>query len=69
MKKIDYKPASITPGLWRYQTRPLQFSLVVDEFGVNYERQSDITHILDALRNIYKISEEWNGKLYCVLSL
>ena len=37
--KFVYKPAPITPGLWRHQTRPLQFSLVVDDFGIKYERQ------------------------------
>ena len=56
LAKFGYKPVPITPGLWSYQTRPLQFSLVVDEFGVKYERQEDITHILDTLKTIYKIS-------------
>ena len=34
LEKFVYKPAPITPGLWRHQTRPLQFSLVVDDFGI-----------------------------------
>ena len=50
-------------------TPPLKFSLVVDDFGIKYERQEDITHILDALKTIYKISEDWDGKLYCGLNL
>ena len=69
MSKFGYEPAPITPGLWRHQTIPLQFSLVVDYFGIKYERQEDITHLLDALKTIYKISEEWDGKLYCGLNL
>ena len=69
LAKFGYEPASITSGLWRHQTLPLQFSLVVDDFGIKYERQEDITHILDALKTIYKISEEWDGKLYCGLNL
>ena len=67
LAKFAYKPAPITPGLWRYQTRPLQFSLVVDDFGIKYERQEDITHLLDALKTIYKISEDWDRTLYCGL--
>ena len=55
--------------MWRHQTRPLQFSLVVDDFGVKYERQEDITHILDATKTIYKICEDWDVKLYCGLNL
>ena len=58
LAKFGYKPAPITPGLWRHQTPPLQFSLVVYDFGIKYERQEDITHLLDALKAIYKISED-----------
>ena len=69
MAKFGYEPSTITLGLWRHQTRPLQFSLVVDYFGIKYELQDDITHILNALKTIYKISEDWYGKLYCGLNL
>ena len=55
LAKFGYEPAPITPGLWRQQTFPLQFSLVVDDFGIKYERQEDITHLLYALKTIYKI--------------
>ena len=63
LDKFGYKPSPITPGLWHHQTRPLQFSLVVDDFGIKYERQEDIKHLLDALKTIYKMSEDWDGKL------
>ena len=69
LDKFGYDPAPITPGLWWHQTRLLQFSLVVDDFGIKYESQEDITHLLDALKTIYKISEDWDGKLYCGLNL
>ena len=55
LAKFGYEPVPITPGLWRHQTSPLQFSLVVDDFGIKYERQEDITHLLYALKTIYKI--------------
>ena len=67
LAKFGYEPAPIPPVLWRHQTRPLQFSLVVDDFGVKYELQADTTHLLDALKQMYKISEDWDGKLYCGL--
>ena len=63
LAKLRYEPAPIMSGLWRHQTRPLQFSLVVDDFGVKYERQSDITYLPDALNTIYKISVDWDGKI------
>ena len=61
--KFRCNPSPIIPGLWRHQTHPLQFPLVVDDFGIKYEHQEYITHLLDALKTIYKISEEWDGKL------
>ena len=67
--QFGYKPAPITPGLWWHQNRPIKFSLVVNKFGIKYELQEDITHILDALKTIYKIYEDWDGKLYFGLNL
>ena len=69
LAKLGYEPAPIMSGLWRHQTRPLQFSMVVDDFGVKYERQADIIHLLDALKTIYKISEDWGGNIYRVINL
>ena len=69
LAKFGYEPAPITPGLWRHQTHPLQFSLVVDDFGIKYECQEDITHLLNELKTIYKISEDWDRKLYCGINL
>ena len=51
------------------QKPPPPISLVVDDFGIKYERQEDITDLLNALKKIYKISEDWDGKLNCGLNL
>ena len=69
LAKFGSYPAPITSGLWRHQTLPLNFSLVVDDFGIKSERQEDTTHLLDALKTIYKISEDWDVKLYCGINL
>ena len=69
MDTFGYKPSPTTPGLWRHQTCPLQFSLVLDDFEVSYEHQGNITHLLYSLKTIHKILEDWYGKLYCRLNL
>ena len=38
-----------TPGLWKHVSRPLQFTLVVDDFGVKYTRRKDAEHLLRIL--------------------
>ena len=69
LETFGYEPSPITPGLWWHQTRPFQCSLVVDDFVVKFECQDDITHLLDTLKIIYKISEDWDGNIYCGLIL
>ena len=31
-----YHQSKIIPGLWKHETRPIVFTLVVDDFGVKY---------------------------------
>ena len=35
-----------TPGLWIHETRPVQFSLVVDNFGVKYVGRDNAEHLI-----------------------
>ena len=62
-----YAPCSITPGLWKHETRNISFLLVVDDFGIKYTDKRDAEHLLDALRDAYKISIDWDGERYCGL--
>ena len=62
MAKFGKNPAPITPGLWRHQTPLLQISLIFDDFGVKYELQEYITHLIDALKTVYNIYEERDVK-------
>jgi hypothetical protein len=36
LAKDGYRPTTHTHGLWTHDTRPISFSLVVDDFGVKY---------------------------------
>ena len=58
-----------TPGLWKHIHRPIQFTLVVDEFGVKYVGKEHADHLVNALKTKYQISEDWKGALYCGISL
>ena len=35
LNKQGYKQSKLVPGLWKHKWRPVQFTLVVDNFGVN----------------------------------
>jgi hypothetical protein len=64
-----YAPVPITPGLWKHETRPLAFTLVVDDFGVKYTNQDDADHLLHTLEKLYTVSTDWTGSKYCGMTL
>ncbi len=39
LDKFGYSQSTIIPGLWIHATRPILFSLVVDDFPVKYTRR------------------------------
>jgi hypothetical protein len=54
LSKDGYRPTTHIHGLWNHDTRPISFSLVVDDFGI---------------KKNYNISSDWNGTAYCGLTL
>jgi len=48
---------------------PIQFSLVVDDFGVKYVGKENAEHLLNTIRKYYKCSCNWDGKRYCRLTI
>ena len=49
------------PGLWKHNTRPIQFTLVVDNFGVKYTRQEDVEHLKSVIEQDYTVTADWTG--------
>jgi len=39
-----------TPGMWRHATRPITFSLVVDDFGIKYVGKEHADHLIKCLK-------------------
>jgi hypothetical protein len=50
-------------------TRPIQFTLVVDDFGVQYVGAEHVQHLIAALETIYYVLKDWTGVLYCDITL
>ena len=64
-----YFECANTPGLWKHATRPISFTLVVDDFGVKYIGQEHATHLIDCIKEHYGVTEDWSGDLYCGIKL
>ena len=59
-----------TPGLWRHVTRPIQFTLVVDNFGIKYEGKKYLNHLIAAIRVAgYGVEVDEAGSLYDGITL
>jgi len=69
LQKHGYRQSQTTPGLWKHDTCPISFSLVVDDFGVKYVGKENAQHLLDTVRHYYKCSCDWKGEQYCGLTL
>ena len=69
LKKHGYCQSQTTPGLWKHDTRPISFSLVVDNFGVKYVGEENAQHLLDTVQKYYKCSCDWEGEHYCGITI
>ena len=69
LAKHGYNELPHTPGLFKHDTRPVWFTLVVDDFGIKYIGEEHAKHLLDILREHYTMDVDLEGKLYCGISL
>jgi hypothetical protein len=66
---FGYYPARHTPGLWLHKTRPIAFSLVVDDFAVKYVGKQHADHLRNALLKTYELTTDWAAKVYSGMTL
>jgi hypothetical protein len=65
----DTDKGKLVPGLWKHDTRPIQFTLVVDDFGINYVGKEHAQYLKNALEEHYKLTCDWTGKRYIGITL
>jgi hypothetical protein len=69
LAKAGYAPTKFTPGLYTHKTRPIAFSLVVDDFGVKYVNKEDMDHLVAAIGNRYPIKVDWKAEYYLGITI
>ena len=69
LAKHGYTQSDVTAGLCTHEWRPTCFSLVVDDFGVNYVGEEHADHLIAALKDTCKIEVDTEGDKYVVISL
>jgi hypothetical protein len=66
---FGYAPVTHTPGLWKHESCPILFSLVVDDFGVKYVGKAHAQHLIDTLSSFYELTVDWEATKYCGITL
>jgi hypothetical protein len=66
---FGYYPTRHTPGLWLHKTRPISFTLVVDDFAVRYVGKQHAEHLRNALLKTYELTTDWAGTVYSGITL
>ena len=69
LEKHGYSQDKFVPCLYSHVTRPITFTLVVDDFGIKYHNRDDVEHLLGALRELFEITVDWNGTKYLGITL
>jgi hypothetical protein len=69
LNKHGYQQSKLVPGLWKHDTRPMQLTLVVNDFGIKYVGKEHAQHLKNALEEHYKLTCNWTGKQYIGITL
>ena len=56
LNKQGYHHSKLVPGIWNHDWRPVQFTLVVDNFGVNYVGEEHALHLKQKIEEKYTVT-------------
>ena len=69
LKKVGYFESATTPGLRKHTCRPIQFCLIVDDFGIAYVGEKHVQQLNQVLQDHYEISEYWEGEKFAGIAM
>jgi hypothetical protein len=55
LEKEGYYKAATTQGLWKHKWQPIQFCLIVDDYGVEYVDIKNFKHLLVVLQQYHQV--------------
>jgi hypothetical protein len=70
LEEHGYHQSDKTPGFWKHDTRPIRFSLLVDDFGIECVGEEHAHHLLLVLKEFYAVYEHWEARQkYCGITM
>jgi hypothetical protein len=64
-----YHQCPSTPCLFKHETRPVAFALVVDDFGIKFKEQENADHLINSLQEIYKLTVDPKGERFLGMTI
>ena len=61
LTKRGYYQSKLVQGLWKHEWRPVQFTLVMDNFGRKYVGKEHAQHLKSTFEEKYTVTTEWAG--------
>ena len=53
LNKRGYRQSKLVPGIWTHDWRPVQFTLVINNFGVKYVGEEHAIHLKKTIEENY----------------
>ena len=69
LNQEGYFQSQTVPGLWKHNKKPIQFVLVVDDFGIKYINKADLDHLIRTLEKYYDVAVDLDGKEFVKIEL
>ena len=69
LAEAGYRKVGMVEGYFRHESRPIDFTLVVDDFLIKYVNNEDLKHLQDAIEKYYKFKVDLEAKQYVGINL
>jgi hypothetical protein len=69
LNQEGYYQSQTVPGLWKHKTKPIQFVLAVNNFGIKYINKDDLDHLIRTLEKYYDVAVDLDGKEFVKIEL
>jgi hypothetical protein len=66
--EYGYHQSKTINGFWKHQTRPISFTLVVDNFAVKYINKEDTEHLINTIKKYYPMRVDRDATKYIGLT-
>ena len=69
LKPYIYEPVRHIPGLWHCTQIDSNFTLLIDNFLIQYMSLINVNHLINALKQKYDITIDWEANIYIGITL